>query len=149
MTGKRRADTALHLDTVLSPPIRCQLRGVITEHTERFALRAVLTSARLFGLAAGTHLRQLRNLDDPLAELQARLQEAQLQARLAWDINEILAVRFRKIPEKQRPHYSPAQRFRTLEIKNLLGWPRDSCSASSGDQLIMPSSHRLQTPGSS
>ncbi len=109
----------------LSPPIRCQLRGEIDENTERLALRAVLTAARLFGLAAGTHLRQLRNLDDPLADMQARLEEAQLHARLAWEIVEILSARFRKIPEKQRPHYSPSQRFRALEIRSLLGWSRD------------------------
>ena len=109
----------------LSPPIRCQLRGVIDEHTERLALRAVLTAARLLGLATGTHLRQLRNLDDPLATMQARLAEAQLHARLAWEIVELLSARFRRAPEKQRPHYSPSQRFRALEIKSLLGWSRD------------------------
>jgi transposase InsO family protein len=84
-----------------------------------------LTAARLFGLAAGTHLRQLRNLDDPLARMQARLEEAQLHARLAWEIVELLSSRFRRIPERHRPHYSPAQRFRALEIRSLLGWSRE------------------------
>lgn len=109
----------------LSPPIRCQLRGKVDEATERLALRAVLTAARIFGLAAGTHLRQLRSLNDPLASAQARLAEAQLHARLAWEIVGLLSARFRRIPEKQRPHYSPSQRFRALEIRNLLGWSRD------------------------
>ena len=109
----------------LSPPIRCQLRGNVDEATERFALGAVLTAARLFGLAAGTHLRQLRNLNDPLASVQARLEEAQLHARLAWEIVELLSGRFRKIPERHRPHYSPSQRFRALEVRSLLGWSRD------------------------
>jgi hypothetical protein len=27
-----------------------------------------------------------------------------------------------KIPERRRPFYTPSQRFRILEIKNLLGW---------------------------
>jgi len=88
-------------------------------------LRAVLATARLLGLAAGTHLRQLRNLNDPLARMQARIEEAQLHARLAWEIVDLLSARFRKIPEKQRPHYSPSQRFRALEIRNLLGWSRE------------------------
>jgi transposase InsO family protein len=57
--------------------------------------------------------------------MQARLEEAQLHARLAWEIVDILSARFRKIPEKRRPHYSPAQRFRALEIRSLLGWSRD------------------------
>jgi hypothetical protein len=112
----------------LSPPIRCQPRGRVDEKTERLALRAVLTAARLLGLATGTQLRQLRSLDDPLVRAQARLEEAQLQARLAWEIVEILSDRFRKIPERQRPHYSPAQRLRALEIRNLLGWSREISS---------------------
>jgi hypothetical protein len=109
----------------LSPPVLCQLRGNVDEGTERLALRAVLTTARLLGLAAGTHLRQLRNLNDPLASMQARLEEAQLHARLAWEIVELLSARFRKIPEKQRPQYSPSQRFRALEVRSLLGWSRE------------------------
>jgi hypothetical protein len=84
-----------------------------------------LTTARLFGLAAGTHLRQLRNLNDPLASMQARLEEAQLHARLAWEIVELLSSRFQRIPERNRPQYSPAQRFRALEIKSRLGWSRE------------------------
>ena len=51
-----------------------------------------------------------------------------MQARLAWEIVEILSDRFRKIPERQRPHYSPAQRFRALEMRNLLGWSREITS---------------------
>jgi transposase InsO family protein len=109
----------------LSPPIRCQLRGKVDEATERLALRAVLATARLLGLAAGTHLRQLRNLNDPLARMQARIEEAQLHARLAWEIVDLLSARFRKTPEKRRPHYSPSQRFRALEIRSLLGWSRE------------------------
>jgi hypothetical protein len=57
--------------------------------------------------------------------MQARLEEAQLHARLAWEIVELLSARLRRIPERHRPHYSPSQRFRALEIKSLLGWSRD------------------------
>lgn len=31
-------------------------------------------------------------------------------------------VRLDKIPDRHRPYYTPAQRFRILEIKSLLGW---------------------------
>ena len=34
----------------------------------------------------------------------------------------ILAERFAKVPERNRPYYSHAQRFRILEIRNLLAW---------------------------
>ena len=127
LPSARRPEPAALADGpgTLRLPIHCQLRGKVDEAAERFALRAVLATARLFGLAAGTHLRQLRNLSDPLASMQARLEEAQLHARIAWEIVELLSARFRKIPERHRPHYSPSQRFRALEVRSLLGWSRD------------------------
>ena len=65
-----------------------------TEKAQRTALRAALAAAHLLGLAIGTHLRLLRGLKDPLTELQARLEEAELRARLAWEATEILQCRF-------------------------------------------------------
>jgi hypothetical protein len=94
LPSPQRPDPAAGADgpDSLSPPIRCQFRDKIDDATERVALRAVLATARLLGLAAGTQLRQLRNLSDPLATMQARLDEAQLHARLAWEIIEILSA---------------------------------------------------------
>src|SRR5207245_7063021 len=60
-----------------------RLRGILDEATERLALRAALSASHLLGLATGTHLRKLRAQNDPLAEIQARLEEAELRARLA------------------------------------------------------------------
>jgi transposase InsO family protein len=105
-----------------SPPVFLRLRGKVEGATERVALRAVLTAAHLFGLAAGTHLRQLRGAKDPLMDAQGRLEEADLRARLAMEIVDILVARFDRLPERRRPYYSPSQRFRILEIKNLLAW---------------------------
>jgi transposase InsO family protein len=106
-------------------PLRLKLRHRLTEAKERIALRATLTAAHLLGLATGKHLRDLRASKDPLLGLQSRLEQAQLDARLAWEIVEVLATRFAKIPERRRPHYSPSLRFRILELKNLLGWSRE------------------------
>jgi hypothetical protein len=64
-------------------PVSLRLRGILDEATERLALRAALSASHLLGLATGTHLRKLRAQNDPLAELQARLEEAELRARLA------------------------------------------------------------------
>jgi len=108
--------------TDTTPPVHLRLRGGCEQRTERRALRAVLDATHLLGLATGTHLRRLRELNDPLAELQVRLQEAELRARLAWETAELLGSRFAKIPEKHRPYFTPAQRFRILEIRNLLAW---------------------------
>jgi transposase InsO family protein len=111
--------------TTLSPPLHLRLRSATREAATRLALRATLNASHLLGLAAGTHLRKLRAARDPLMEAQARLEEAELRTRLAWEVAEMLAGRFSRIPEKRRPHYTPAQRFRILEIRNLLGWNRD------------------------
>ncbi len=104
----------------ITAPVHLRLPRTVDESTARLALRAALTAARILGLATGTHLRQLRALADPVAELQARLQDAELRARLAVEAAELLAAWFSKIPERHRPYFTPAQRFRILEIKSLL-----------------------------
>ena len=103
-------------------PVRVSLRQRLDATTERVAVRATLIAAHLLGLATGVHLRKLRGLNDPLAELQARLEEAELRARLAWEAAEIPAARFAKVPERHRPHYTPTARFRILEIRSFLAW---------------------------
>ncbi len=105
-----------------NPPVDLRVRGRIDEQTTRLALRAVLSASHLLGLAAGVHLRSLRALKDPVADLQARLELAELRARLAWDAVEILDARFAKIPVGRRPYFAPTARFRILEMKNLLTW---------------------------
>jgi transposase InsO family protein len=108
----------------MNAPVQLRLCAAIPDSATRLALRATLNAAHLLGLAAGTHLRKLRAAKDPLMQAQARLEEAELRVRLAWEVVEMLAGRFSRIPEKRRPHYTPAQRFRVLEIRNLLGWNR-------------------------
>jgi hypothetical protein len=73
----------------------------------------------------GRFLRELREMNEPLAEATTLPKEAELRASMAWNIVEILGARIDKIPDRQRPHYTPAQRFRILEIKSLLGWNRE------------------------
>jgi transposase InsO family protein len=118
-------ERSLSLSDCADPPVHLRLRAIPDEAATRLALRAVLTAVHLLGLAAGTHLRQLRGTPEPLCDLHARLQQAELQARLAWEVVEILSSRLAKIPDRRRPHYSPAHRFRILEIKSLLGWSRE------------------------
>lgn len=108
--------------TEITPPIHLRLRGSLDQATERLALRAALAASHLLGLATGTHLRHLRGRADPLARLRARLEESELRARLAWETAELLAARFAKIPERHRPYFTSAQRFRILELRSLLAW---------------------------
>ena len=86
------------------------------------ALGALIQAHDLLGRATGRHLREARAQEEPLPHVQGRLEEAELKARLAWKVVEILQARLARIPERRRPHYSPAQRFRVLEIKRLMGW---------------------------
>lgn len=121
--------------TETTPPVHLRLRGTCDEVIARRGLRAVLDSVHLLGLAAGTHLRKLREMNDPLVELQARLEQAELRAHLACERAEALAARFARIPERHRPYYTPAQRFRILEIRNLLAW---SAQETAGAFLVCP-----------
>jgi hypothetical protein len=106
----------------LAVPVHLRLRSRFDEATEKLALRAALVAAHLLGLAIGRSLRELRGLNDPLMESKALLKEAELRASIAWDIVDILGARLDKIPERHRPHYTPAHRFRILEIRNFLCW---------------------------
>lgn len=108
--------------TDTTPPVFLTLRGKLDEAAERLALRSALAASHLLGLATGMHLRKLRDMNDPLAIAQARIEEAELRVRLALEAAEILRARFAKIPERNRPYYTPAQRFRILEIRTLLAW---------------------------
>jgi hypothetical protein len=88
----------------LRPPIHLRTRRKLEQTSERLALRAALTAAHLLGLATGTHLRRLRGQKDPQMDLQARLEEAELKASLAWETAQILAARFARIPDRHRPY---------------------------------------------
>lgn len=95
----------------------------------RLAMAALLQAHSLLGLATGRHLREARAQEDPLRNLRARLEEAELKAQLAWEALHVVQARLAKIPERRRPHYSPAQRFRIIEIKRLLGWTHEETAA--------------------
>ena len=115
----------MSLHDLAVPPVHARFRRDVDMTAEKLALRATLTAAHLFGLAAGTFLRALRGARDPIAEAAAKVREAELKETLAWEAAEILGARLDKILDRHRPHYSPAQRFRILEIKNFLGWSAD------------------------
>ncbi|MCM2256261.1 MAG: DDE-type integrase/transposase/recombinase, partial [Vicinamibacteria bacterium] len=112
----------------MTPPDPSRIRD-LGQAASRVALQALLRAHDLLGHATGHHLRDARAQADPVRHLQARVEEAELKARLAWDITDILRARLGKIPEGRRPYYSPAHRFRILELKRLLGWTRAETAA--------------------
>jgi transposase InsO family protein len=82
---------------------------------------AILIDAHsLLGILLGYRLVELRAKDDPLMSAQAKIEE--LEARIAT-LDEILALlgaRWDKIPDRERPHYTPEQRFRIVRIRRAL-----------------------------
>jgi transposase InsO family protein len=50
-----------------------------------------------------------------------RAEEQGLLLRMMREAAGILGARWDKVPERQRPHYSPEQRFRILRIRSFLG----------------------------
>ena len=87
---------------------------------EPFGLRALLKAVHLLGLALGSRLAQMHESGDLRQTLLAEAHEQALHARLFHEAAQILASRFDKLPERQRPHYSPEARFRILRLKTLL-----------------------------
>ena len=86
------------------------------------AQRAVQKAARLLSLAFGQSLRDLRESPDPLMKAHALGQEQSLLARILADVADLLGSRLDKLPERRRPHYTPHQRWRILEVRRLLAF---------------------------
>jgi transposase InsO family protein/DNA-binding transcriptional regulator YiaG len=84
------------------------------------ALNALMKATHLLGLALGERLRQCRHSSDSALRRFARVEEQALHAALLDEALQILGSRWNKIPERQRPHYTPEARFRILRIRRLL-----------------------------
>jgi transposase InsO family protein len=92
---------------------------------DEVALRAVFKATRLLGLALAQRLREYRDHGDPILDRFARDQEGALHVGLLREALDILGQRWDKLPERQRPHYSPRDRFRILRIRTLLALSAD------------------------
>jgi transposase InsO family protein len=58
-----------------------------------------------------------------------RAEESALLLRMMREAAAILGARWDKVPERQRPHYGPEQRFRILRIRSFLGLSQRETSA--------------------
>jgi transposase InsO family protein len=111
-----------YLDRVLRAAMKRRL-------LDRLALRALMKATHLLGLALAERIRQYRDSGDAVLDRFAQLQEQSLHAGLWREAVEILASRWDKLPERQRPHFSPEARFRILRIKTLLAWSADETAS--------------------
>jgi len=95
---------------------------------DTLALRALMKATHLLGLALGERLRRYRDSGDSCLDRFAQLQEEMLHAALLRETADILATRWDKLPERQRPHYSPEARFRILRVRTLLALSADEAA---------------------
>jgi transposase InsO family protein len=92
------------------------------------ALRALMKATHLLGLAFAERLRQYRDSGDTCLDHFGQLTEEALHAALFRETADILATRWDKLPERQRPHYAPEARFRILRIRALLALSADEAA---------------------
>ena len=85
------------------------------------ALPALLRATHLLGLALGSAFGRLRESGATAARLFERAEESALLLRMTREAAGILGARWDKVPERQRPHYPPEERFRILRIRSFLG----------------------------
>jgi putative transposase len=99
---------------------RLFLSGCRSKRLLHMAGKALLEAHSLLGLLLGYRLVDLRAKDDPLLVAQATTEE--LTARLAAfeELAALLGERWDKIPDRNRPHYTPEQRFRIVRIRRTL-----------------------------
>ena len=89
------------------------------------AARALWKGIQLLSLAFAQRLSDLRADEEPLVKARGEIEEKSLIVALLWDVIAILCERLDRIPDRNRPHYSPTARFRILRIKRLLNLSAD------------------------
>ena len=93
------------------------------------AMRALMKATELLGLASGLELVRLRDSTEPLLQAYGQVKLEALRTSGYVELCRLLSERWDKLPEHRRPHYTPHQRFRILELKKLLGWTREETAA--------------------
>ena len=104
------------------------MRSLGKASLDKLALRALLKAHHLLGLALAHRLTEMRASDDPIKAAAAEIHTASLLAALLRDALALLGDRFDKLPERQRPHYTPTQRFRILRLKHLLALSQEDAA---------------------
>ena len=129
-------------------------------------LPPLLHVTHLLGLALGSALGKLRESGATAARPSERAEEQALFLRITREAAGILGARWDKVPERQRLHYAPEQRFRIPRSRSFLGLSqRDAAemfrvssetiarrkteTTSVGARTHVPSLHRIRPSGAS
>lgn len=104
-------------------------RALTRKPLDRLALRALTKATRLLSLALGQRLVEMRASDDARERELALAASGAVLVHAQREIIGLLGARLDKLPPRQRPHYTPTQRFRILQIKSLLGLAQDDTAA--------------------
>jgi putative transposase len=107
---------------------RLFLRALERKPIDRLALRALMKAQRLLSLALGQRLMELRASQDPAERELAGMQASTVLVHLLRETVELLGARIDKLPPRQRPHYTPVQRFRILQLIQLAGLSREEAA---------------------
>jgi transposase InsO family protein len=110
-------------------PPRSPTHAVPSRSLDPAALPALLRATHLLGLALGSALGQLRDTGVTAARMFERTEESALLFRMMREAAGILGARWDKVPERQRPHYGPEQRYRILRIRSFLGLSQREAAA--------------------
>ena len=103
------------------PPIGGSSGFAYSRPVDSAALPALLHATHLLGLALGSALGKLRESGATAAKMFEKAEENALLLRMMREAVGILGERWDKVPDRNRPHYEPEQRFRILRIRSFLG----------------------------
>jgi putative transposase len=107
---------------------RLFVRALERKPIDRLALRALMRAQRLLSLALGQRLLELRASPDGVERALAGIEASTVLVHLLREAADLLGARLDKLPARRRPHFTPVQRFRVLQLMQLAGLSLEEAS---------------------
>ncbi len=89
---------------------------------------AVLHAISLASAALTLTRSRTTSIRDSKRRLLADLEHAQAEIALLREEIDLKDTRWSRLPSRRRPHYSPIERMRILELKAARGWSREEAA---------------------
>jgi transposase InsO family protein len=86
----------------------------------RKARATLMRAYSLLGTLLGYRLVDLRASGDKIMAAEAEIEELHVRVAALEEAVDLLGTRWDKIPARERPHYTPEQRFRIVRIRQVL-----------------------------